>query len=207
MADPVDRMFDEAHLEETPFPQFSRWLAEAEAAAIPDFNAMTLATATLDGRPSARVVLLRGVDERGFSFFTNYRSRKAEELAANPRAALVFFWATPARQVRIEGTVTKVTSEESDAYFVSRPRGHRLNALISPQSQVIPDRSYLDRRMAELLERYADLEHVPRPDHWGGYRVSPESIEFWQGRDNRQHDRIRYVRIGVGAWRIERLAP
>jgi pyridoxamine 5'-phosphate oxidase len=206
MAASPDRMSDESLLEPEPFPQFNRWLAEAESAGVPDFNAMTLATASTDGRPSARIVLLRGHDASGFTFFTHYIGRKATELAVNPWAALVLFWPTLARQVRIEGKVAKVSAAESDAYFAARPKGHRLNALISPQSQVIPNRAFIEKRMAEVEKQYAGTDQVPRPEFWGGYRLTPESIEFWQGRDNRNHDRIRYDREGDG-WRRQRLAP
>ena len=206
MSAAVDRMSDESLLESEPFPQFVRWLAEAEAAGLRDANAMTLATVSADGRPSARIVLLRGQDVRGFTFFTHYIGRKSSDLAANPLAALVFFWPTLERQIRIEGSVSKVTAAESDAYFASRPKGHRLNALASPQSQVIPDRTYLEDRLRDVEAEYADIDEVPRPEFWGGYRLRPDSIEFWQGRANRNHDRIRYDRT-ADAWRRTRLAP
>ena len=167
---------------------------------------MTLATATVDGFPSARVVLLRGFDERGFVFFTNYQSRKGHELAANPRAALVLHWASWQRQVRIEGSVEKVSALESDDYFHKRPFGHRLGALLSPQSRVISSRVFLEERMDQLLKEFEGKD-VPRPPHWGGYRVVPHVVEFWQGRANRVHDRIRYRRGNDAAWVIERLAP
>ena len=167
---------------------------------------MTLATATPDGRPSARMVLLRGADERGFSFFTNYESRKARELEANPFAALVFFWHELERQVRIEGRVERVSAQQSDAYFHSRPKGARIGAWASPQSQVIAGREILDSRYLEFERRHPD-ETVPRPANWGGYRLVPDSIEFWQGRPNRLHDRLRYTLRPAGSWLIERLAP
>jgi pyridoxamine 5'-phosphate oxidase len=167
---------------------------------------MTLATARPDGAPSARVVLLRGFDDRGFQFYTNYQSRKGEELTANPRAALVLFWAALQRQIRVEGRVEKVSAHESDVYFQQRPRGHRLGALVSPQSSLIPGRSFLEERMEQLLRDFAGKE-VPRPANWGGYRVVPYAIEFWQGRPNRLHDRLRYRRAEDGAWIVERLAP
>ena len=201
-----DRMIDESQLEVEPFPQFGRWLHEAESAGMPEFNAMTLATVSPEGHPSARIVLLRGFDERGFTFFTHYVGRKGSQLAKNPNAALVFFWPLLARQIRIEGAIAKTSAAESDAYFASRPKGHRLNALISPQSQIISDRAFLERRMLEVEKQYAEIDDVPRPETWGGYRLSPESIEFWQGRENRQHDRIRYIRAD-GIWRRHRLAP
>jgi pyridoxamine 5'-phosphate oxidase len=189
-----------------PLEQFRIWLDEALAANLPQPVGMTLATATPDGSPSARVVLLRGFDSRGFAFFTNFNSRKAQELDANPRAALVFYWAAFDRQVRVEGRVERVAAEESDVYFHSRPLGHQLGALVSPQSQVIPNREALDERMEELAEKYR-TEPVPRPEHWGGYRVVPNSIEFWQSQDNRLHDRLRFRRLAAGNWRLERLAP
>ncbi len=196
----------EADVDPDPFAQFRRWFAEAEAAGVPQPEAMALATATPDGRPSARVVLLRGVDARGFGFFTNYDSRKGDELAANPRAALVWFWPGPQRQVRAEGRVEVASEEESDAYFRGRPRGSQLGAWVSRQSQVIPGRGVLEEGMAEVAARY-EGQPVPRPAHWGGYRVVPDAIEFWQNQPDRLHDRIRYVRQTDGSWRIERLAP
>ena len=187
-----------------PFKQFDRWFHDALKAELPLPNAMTLATATPPGRPSARQVLLKGVDARGFVFYTNYASRKARELAANPYAALVFAWAELERQVRIEGAVEKVSAEESDAYFDSRPLGSRLGAWASPQSMVLPDRLTLATKVAAIVLRYG--KHPPRPLHWGGYRVLPEAIEFWQGRRNRLHDRLLYTKQAAG-WKIERLAP
>jgi pyridoxamine 5'-phosphate oxidase len=166
---------------------------------------MTLATATPDGRPSARMVLLRGFDERGFCFYSNYESRKGVELAANPRAALVFWWGELERQVRIEGPVAPTSRAESEAYFHSRPPGSQLSAAASPQSRVIQDRAVLERRVAELATGSADGQ-VPLPDFWGGYRLTHEVVEFWQGRPNRLHDRLRYRRAGDG-WKVERLAP
>lgn len=189
-----------------PHQQFRLWLDEAIAARISEPYGMTVATATPDGRPAARMVLLRGHDERGFVFFTNYDSRKGHELTANPRAALVFWWDPLQRQVRIEGRVEVVTAAESDAYFAARPRGHRLAALASPQSQAIPGRQLLEERLEKLEAQYPG-EEVPRPSQWGGYRVVPDVIEFWQGRPNRVHDRLRYDRSPEGNWRIQRLAP
>jgi pyridoxamine 5'-phosphate oxidase len=197
---------NEADLDPNPFRQFQTWLDEAAATGLREPNAMTLATATPDGKPSARVVLLRGLDERGFAFFTNYDSRKGEELAANPVAALVFYWADLERQVRIEGTVEPTSAAESDAYFRGRPEGSRLGAWASRQSSVIAGRHVLEQEMEALQARYP-VGNIPRPPHWGGYRVRPTSIEFWQGRPNRLHDRLRYVRRDDGGWQIERLSP
>ncbi|MDP2640776.1 MAG: pyridoxamine 5'-phosphate oxidase [Betaproteobacteria bacterium] len=187
-----------------PFKQFDRWFQDAVQAELPLPEAMTLATATDTGRPSARVVLLKGVDARGFVFYTNYASRKGHELAANPHAALVFAWTELERQVRIEGAIEKVSAEESDLYFASRPLGSRLGAWASPQSMVLPDRLTLAKTVAAIVLRYG--KHPPRPPHWGGYRVLPEAIEFWQGRKNRLHDRLLYTKQ-TRDWTIERLAP
>jgi pyridoxamine 5'-phosphate oxidase len=195
----------EADVTADPLQQFSVWLDQAKAAGLHEPLAMTLATATADGQPAARMVLLRGLDH-GFVFFTNYESRKGQELSANPRAALVFYWAELQRQVRIEGSVEVVTPAESDAYFRSRPRGHRLAALASPQSQAIASRAVLEDRLREMEGQYPGAE-VPRPSHWGGYRVVPVTIEFWQGQPNRMHDRLRYGRQADGSWHVQRLAP
>lgn len=195
----------EADAPADPLHLFRDWHRAAVLAEVHEPDAMTLATATPDGMPSARIVLLRGIDERGFVFFTNYRSRKGAELDANPHAALVFHWAPQQRQVRVEGPVERVSAEESDRYFASRPFGHRLGALVSAQSSVLPDRVSLDEQLAELERQFAGGD-VPRPDWWGGYRVRPASIEFWQGRTNRLHDRLRYRADGQN-WVRERLAP
>jgi pyridoxamine 5'-phosphate oxidase len=196
----------EAAVDPDPVVQFGRWYDDASAAGLVEPSAMTLATAGADGAPSARMVLLRGVDQRGFVFYTNYESRKAAELAANPRAALVFWWGELQRQVRVEGPVERTSQEESAAYFRSRPPGSRLSAWASPQSRVIPGRAVLDERVAELAARHPDGD-VPLPPFWGGYRLVPEVVELWQQRPNRLHDRLRYTRTPDGGWRIERLAP
>lgn len=196
----------EKDLAKNPFRQFEQWFQEAEAAKIAEPNAMTLATASRDGRPSARTVLLKGVDGRGFVFYTNYESRKGRELEANPRAALVLPWVAMERQVIIEGTVTKVTREESAAYFHSRPPASQLGAWVSQQSAIIAGRTVLEGSLKTLEKKYAG-QTVPLPPHWGGYRLNPETVEFWQGRRSRLHDRLRYRREADGSWTIERLAP
>ena len=195
----------EADAGDDPFALFARWFDAAVSAGLPDPNAFTLATATPDGRPSARVVLLKGFDARGFAFFTNLHSRKGSEIAANPRVALCFLWDELERQVRVEGAAEEVAGEEADAYFRSRPVGSRLGAWASPQSEVIPDREHLEGRLTDALARFADGD-PPRPPHWGGYRVVPAVVEFWQGRPSRLHDRLRFRRDGA-AWVRERLAP
>jgi pyridoxamine 5'-phosphate oxidase len=196
----------EADVDPDPIRQFLAWFDEASRSGVAESNAMALATATPDGRPSVRTVLLRGADDRGFAFFTNYESRKARELDANPRAAFVFFWHELERQVRVEGQVQRVSAEESDRYFHSRPKGARLGAWASPQSAVIAGPEVLETRFRGLESRYPG-DDVPRPANWGGYRLVPDSIEFWQGRPNRLHDRLRYTRRGERGWLIERLAP
>lgn len=188
-----------------PLTLFQQWYDAAAQTPLPEPGAMTLATATASGAPDARIVLLRRFDGRGFVFYTSYESRKAVELLENPRAALVFYWPPFPRQVRIEGAVEKVSAAESDGYFDSRPLGHRLSAIASPQSQVIADRHALEHRLAEVVAQHGDSD-PPRPASWGGYRVVPEQIEFWQGRENRLHDRLRYRRR-EGGWLLERLAP
>jgi len=188
-----------------PFVQFDRWFRAALEAQLPESNAMTLATATPDGRPSARMVLLKGYDTRGFVFYTNYESRKGGELAANPRAALILFWPQLHQQIRIEGRVERVTEAESDAYFSSRSRGSQIAARASRQSQVLAGRAELDRRVEQLAAAYPEGD-VPRPLYWGGFRVRPEVFEFWQGRPSRLHDRLVYRPSGDG-WRIDRLSP
>jgi pyridoxamine 5'-phosphate oxidase len=188
-----------------PLTLFRSWLEEARAAMGYDAEAMALATATPDGEPSARMVLLKGLDERGLVFFTNYSSRKGRELEDNRRAALLFHWPAVARQVRVEGPVARVDRGESEAYARSRPRASQLSALASPQSEVVPDREWLERRVEELDREHAGRE-LPMREDWGGYRVEPDTWEFWENRDNRLHDRHRYMRT-AGGWRVERLAP
>jgi pyridoxamine 5'-phosphate oxidase len=196
---------DKADVDPDPIVQFHEWFENAVEADLHEPNAMILATATADGKPSARTVLLKGYDERGFVFYTNYEGRKAVELESNPRAALVFYWGELVRQVRVEGTVSRVSVEESDEYFASRPRGSRLGAWASEQSRVVDGRRTLEQKLHSLQAEYENRE-VPRPPFWGGYRVEPEAIEFWQGREDRLHDRLVYRRED-GAWRIERLQP
>jgi len=196
----------EADAHADPLVQFERWFREAEAAQVPLPNAMTLATVDAGGAPSARVVLLKAIEHGGFTFYSNYLSRKGRELAARPRACLVFLWAELERQVRVEGVVERVPAHESDAYFASRPLGARLSAWASSQSDTVADRAALERALLGMRAKYG--EHPPRPPHWGGYRLAPEAIEFWQGRADRLHDRLLYRRAPAAAgWTIERLAP
>jgi len=194
---------DESGVAHDPFEQFTLWFDEAVKAEHPMLNAMTLATVSAEGRPSARIVLLKGVDNGGFVFFTNYKSRKGRELTANPAAALVLYWSELEREVRIDGRVKKITAAESDAYFASRPLGSRHAAIASPQSEVVAARAVLETRFAEAEKTGAQ---PARPSHWGGYRLIPDEIEFWQGRPNRLHDRVLYTRK-ARSWTIERLAP
>ena len=196
----------EKDLARDPFRQFEQWFQEAEAAKVIEPNAMTLATATRDGRPSARTVLLKGLDGRGFVFYTNYESRKGRELAENPRATLLFPWLALERQVIIEGSLVKISPEESAAYFHSRPRASQLGAWVSQQSAIIPGRATLEEALKSLEKTHAGAE-VPLPPAWGGYRLNPDSLEFWQGRRSRLHDRLRYRRAAGGEWIVERLAP
>lgn len=196
---------DETHSAREPLPQFERWLRDALAAELPEPTAMTLATVGADGRPSTRLVLLKGCDAHGFVFYTNYQSRKARELAANPHAALQFHWVELERVVRIEGRVAMTSAEESDAYFRTRPLDSRIGAWASPQSQVIASRAVLVTEAARIGAKF--LLHPPRPPHWGGYRVVPDTFEFWQGRSSRLHDRLRYRLQPDGTWLRERLAP
>jgi len=199
------KSLNENEAQSNPIDQFTIWWNEALASNIDEINAMTLATASAAGKPDARIVLLKGYDEKGFIFFTNYSSTKGKQLAENPFATLVFFWKELERQVRIEGRVEKISEADSDAYFFSRPVGSRIGAWASPQSTVIQNRELLEQNVKQLELKYAD-GNVPRPEHWGGYVVVPEQIEFWQGRSSRLHDRLHY-RLENGAWIIERLAP
>ena len=196
----------ERDLDPSPFKQFEKWFQQALSAELLDTNAMTLATASREGKPSARVMLLKDFDETGFVFFTNYGSRKGRELDENPYAASVFFWAELERQVRINGKVSRISREESEEYFHSRPAGNQLGAWASYQSEVIGEPAELENRMKELESRY-EGRTIPMPPYWGGFLLSPDTFEFWQGRPNRLHDRLRYTLLGEGQWRIERLSP
>lgn len=197
---------NETDVDASPFTQFTKWWQEAQASAIDEVNAMTLATASLDGVPAARIVLLKDYDEKGFVFFTNYESYKGQQLAENPRAGLLFFWKELERQIRITGIVEKVNEQESDDYFLSRPVGSQIGAWASPQSHVIEDRTWLEDKVKKLESKFSS-ENLTRPRNWGGYRVKPVIIEFWQGRSSRLHDRIQYTLQENGSWAIERLAP
>ncbi len=201
----ASRALGEAQADADPIRQFTAWFGEAASAQILDVNAMTLATTAADGGPDARIVLLKGFDDDGFVFFTNYQSAKGRDLAAHPRACLLFFWVELERQVRITGSVTKVSRSESEEYFHSRPFESQVGAWASPQSTPVADRAVLETRYAELSAQYAG-QTVPLPEHWGGYRVAPEKVEFWQGRPSRLHDRLLYTR-GPNGWSRSRLAP
>ncbi|MDB6148337.1 MAG: Pyridoxamine 5-phosphate oxidase [Spartobacteria bacterium] len=193
-------------LDPDPIKQFSNWFTAAIEAGIRDVTAMSMATASADGRPSVRIVLLKGFDQDGFVFFTNYESEKGRHLAANPYAALGFYWIELDRQIRVTGKTQKTSRQESEAYFHSRPAGSQLGAWASRQTEVLDARRILDARMAEMTERFID-KTIPLPPHWGGYRLIPDTIEFWQGRSNRLHDRFRYTRQGSGTWSVDRLSP
>ncbi len=190
----------------SPFRQFQLWFEQALAAQLLEPNAMTLATVTAEGKPHARIVLLKGFDDRGFAFYTNFDSQKGQELTQNPHAALVFLWKDLERQVRVTGKIEQVAAVEADQYYHSRPLGSQLGAWASPQSEVIPDRQFLVDRMAQFTAQYQNKE-IPRPANWGGFRVVPSEIEFWQGRPSRLHDRLRYQLQPAGTWQIDRLAP
>ena len=202
----MDSGLNDSDLAPDPIEQFARWFEAAVEAGLNEPNAMTLATAAPDGTPSARMVLLKSFDAQGFVFYTNYDSQKGRELAANPRAALVFYWPALHWQVRVAGEVSPVSRGESENYFRSRPVGARLSALASRQSRVIPSRESLEQHVTELAAQYPD-ENIPLPDDWGGYRLAPHTLEFWQGRPNRLHDRLRYTRQPLGVWVVERLSP
>ena len=201
----LERLY-EHDINPNPFQQFSTWFKEALSSKLPEPNAMTVATSTSDGKPSARIVLLKNFDERGFVFYTNYLSRKSLELTNNPQTELVFWWAGLERQVRIYGRVKQVSDEESDEYFYSRPLNSRLGAWASEQSQVIASREILENRFKELQIKYTN-QNIPRPTHWGGFLVVPQQFEFWQGRASRLHDRLRYTLLKSKTWQIERLSP
>jgi pyridoxamine 5'-phosphate oxidase len=197
---------DESSVDKSPIIQFERWFRDAVHQKVPDANAMVLSTASKEGRPSARVLYLRNFDENGFIFYTNYRSRKGSELEENPYAAMTFFWQPLEKQVRIEGRIEKQNEAESDVYFKLRPKGSKLGAWVSPQSIVIPGRNFLDEKLNEVNNKFPK-DYVPRPPFWGGYVLKPTSIEFWQGRPSRLHDRLLYTLQGKDSWKIERLAP
>lgn len=200
------KKLSEKKADANPMKQFAKWWKQAAASKIDEVNAMTLATASQDGVPAARIVLLKGVDENGFIFFTNYESFKGQQLTENPKACLVFFWKELERQVRITGLVEKISTAASDEYFHSRPEGSQLGAVASPQSRIIENREWLDKHFKKLKKQLKN-EIIQRPEHWGGYMVKPVIIEFWQGRPSRLHDRLQYSLQETGKWKIERLAP
>ncbi|POY37486.1 pyridoxamine 5'-phosphate oxidase [Solitalea longa] len=201
------KTLSEEQVNQNPFAQFDSWFNEAMNSGILEPNALTLSTATPDGKPSARVVLLKDFSENGFTFYTNYESRKGQEMAENPNACLSFFWLELQRQVIIEGKIEKVSEEESTRYFQSRPKGSQLGAWTSDQSQVIANRGVLENKLTELEKQYENQNVIPKPEHWGGYLLKPTSIEFWQGRASRLHDRIQYILQSDNTWKIQRLAP
>jgi pyridoxamine 5'-phosphate oxidase len=203
----AEHTLDASDADPDPFRQLEHWLSHAVEAGLPEPNAMTLATCTPDGKPSARVVLLKGIEGGGLDFYTNYESRKGRELEENPRAAVVFLWLELQRQLRVEGRVERVPEEQSSRYFQSRPIGSQIGAAASPQSRIMNDRAELERNFAELEKQYNESGHIPRPPHWGGYRIIPDCFEFWQGRRSRLHDRLQYALDEEGRWRLERLAP
>jgi pyridoxamine 5'-phosphate oxidase len=198
---------DETHCDANPIRQFERWFHDAKTSGLKEPNAMTLATVGAHSQPSARIVLLKGIERDGFVFYTNYESHKGRQLAVNPRCALTFFWAELERQVRVEGSVEKVSKETSEAYFAGRPKGSRLGAVVSNQSAELPSRQPLEQKLAELERIFANTDEVPMPASWGGYFVKPNLVEFWQGRSNRLHDRIFYELNAAGTWRMGRLSP
>lgn len=203
----AERTLDASDADPDPFRQLEHWLADALEAGLPEPNAMTLATCTPDGKPSARVVLLKGIEGGGLDFYTNYESRKGRELEENPRAAVVFLWLELQRQLRVEGRVERVSEEQSSRYFQSRPIGSQIGAAASPQSRIMSDRAELERNFAELEKQYNESGHISRPPYWGGYRIIPDCFEFWQGRRSRLHDRLQYALDAEGRWQLERLAP
>ncbi|HEY5895307.1 MAG TPA: pyridoxamine 5'-phosphate oxidase [Chthoniobacterales bacterium] len=196
-----------SEMDANPFREFAKWFDAAVASGNAEPNAMTLSTAGADGFPSSRTVLLKAFDARGFCFFTNYGSRKARDLAENPRASLTFFWYNLERQVSIAGSVERTSRDEASIYFHSRPRGSQLGAIVSTQSEIIPDRAFLEQRLAELETQYAGVDEIPLPDFWGGFRLKPIRFEFWQGRPNRLHDRFQYQLTEAGSWQLDRLSP
>lgn len=200
------KSLNEAEAANNPFSQFENWWQDAVNSEIAEINALTLATATTDGKPTARIVLLKGYDEKGFVFFTNYQSKKGIQLAENPAACMVFFWKELERQIRIEGSIATILPEESDDYFFSRPIGSRIGAWASPQSNVIDSRDLLEKNISKYEQQFNN-ENIPRPAHWGGYRLAPNLFEFWQGRSSRLHDRLQYSIEANGLWKMERLAP
>lgn len=207
MRENYDRaILDETHVDQDGMKQFHNWFEDARKENVIEPNAMILSTISKDGYPNSRTLLLKGLDDEGFIFFTNYDSTKAKEIAEQPNISLLFLWKKLQRQVRVSGIAQKISKEESEAYFHSRPKGSQIGAWVSPQSKVIDNKGILDSRKAELIEEYKDVDKLPLPDFWGGYKIKPQEIEFWQGRPDRLHDRLRYILLD-GKWKIERLAP